>query len=244
MPSTTKPADLVLQYYGAAGHGGRSRLWLFNDGRLIVQLEGRIPSGPAAGTEGYVERCLSRSGVAKMHTYVLTTAPNSVDTHPVPTLRVRVGVSLVDFAPGRMDPDHLFEPETWLQDVDFIDRRYRPYVPTTYSFCSTPSSNANAASPVVDKLPSRAVEVLGTRPWSVWKVPTPEVSCATITADEARELVGIIDEAWFQQDYDGPPYVLDVGLHRRETQNPNWDSATYVGIEPVMPDGQFTCNCG
>ena len=247
-PSRTRPAELVLEWFGPDGHGN-GNVWLFDDGRLIVEREKDLPQGAYDRQTGYLERCLSHSGVESLRRYVLdegtllTVAPRDTAW-----LRVRVvaGGPLIDLNHRSVDSDRLMEPESWLQESDWVDRPYRPYVPTTYAFCAT-ASGGRAAPPVdLVRIPRRAADILRPLPWTVFQTTYRDLACATFPTDRARELVRIFDEDWFAPDYRGDPAVLDVGLRWRETStvtDSNRPEALVVSIEPVLPDGQFTCNC-
>ena len=250
-PSTTTGAPLVFEWFGADRAGvGKSEVWLFAVGRLIVEREAFLTQGANERQTGYLERCLSPAGVERMHNFLLEVGVLLTADPPYPAwLRVRGNqdMPLIDFDPLAIDEQRLLAPESWLYESDWIDKPYRPHVPKTYSFCSTAAATATAPSPVLDQLPRRAVDVLANRPWQIWDLPTPSVTCTTVTPGEARVLVGIFDDAWFGPDYVGPPARLDVGLSTRETPNvteANRSGALFVTIEPVLPDGQFTCNCG
>lgn len=250
VPSTTRRSELVLGWFGDAGYVAKSNLWLFDDGRLIVQHDGTIPKGPWAGSQGYLERCLAPSGVEALRRYVLDSAHIKVAEPPYPAwLRVRPvkGAELVDLEHGTVEPRRLFEPESWLPAAAFVDRGYRPYVAAQHSFCTPVSGTSGGPPAALDDVPPNVAAQLRTLRWTMRRDSTPAHTCAVVTTTEARWVAQAIEASWFAPGYEGPPAVLDVGLYRRETQNvteSNRATTTYVGIEPVLPDGQFTCNCG
>jgi hypothetical protein len=247
VPGRAKPADLVLEWFGPDGHGN-GNVWLFDDGRLIVEREKDLPQGATDRQTGYLERCLTPEGVEELRRYVLNdarllkVAPYSV------WLRARVASDrpLVDFEHDSIDSAKLFEPETWLEQSAWVDSRYRPYVPTTYAFCAVASGGSGAPPADLSRIPPRAAEILEPLPWTVFETSDRNFLCAKFPTDRARELVRIFDEEWFGPNYQGEPAVLDVGLIWRETATvteSNRPGALVVSIEPVLPDGQFTCNC-
>lgn len=242
-PSSTTGAPLVLEWFGGDADGwGKSDVWVFADGRLIVEREAKLPQGANERQTGYLERCLSPAGVESLRRHVIEEGLILTDEPPYPAwLRVRAkdGRPLIDFDPLAIDEQRLLEPETWLHESDWIDKRYRPYVPTTYSFCSS------VPPPLVGSLRQAVASLLRSRTLSIGLFPAE--TCATLKTDEARHVVEMLENEWFRSDYDGPPAALDVGLSTRETSNVTGNNRfgmLYLSIEPVLPDGQLTCNCG
>jgi hypothetical protein len=251
VPSSTSGAPLVLDWFGGDDDGwGKSDVWLFADGRLIVEREAKLPQGANDTQTGYLERCLSPAGVESLRRYVIEEGLLLTDEPPYPAwLRVRAKDDgplvdfgpLIDFDPLAIDEQRLLEPETWLHESDWTDKRYRPYVPTTYSFCSS------VPPPLLDSLPQAVASLLRSRTLSIELSPggRQAETCVTLTTDEARHVVEMLENEWFRSDYDGTRMGLDVGLlPHRETSNFTSKTRDFVSIMPVLPDGQFTCNCG
>ncbi|HET6967128.1 MAG TPA: hypothetical protein VFI44_02570 [Ornithinibacter sp.] len=247
MPSSTWPAELVLEWFGPDGHGN-GNVWLFADGRLIVEREKSLPQGATDRQTGYLERCLSPTGVESLRRYVAQEGRLPTEASRDFWLRVRVGGGgpLVDLDHGSVDSDRLFEPESWLRDSDWVDRRYRAYVPPTFAFCGTASGGPGTPPAGLVRIPRRAADFLRPLPWTEFDARVGTLTCASFPTDRARDLVRIFDEDWFRPGYRGEPAVLDVGLNWRETSTvtaSNRIEALVVSLEPVLPDGQFTCNC-
>lgn len=247
VPSRATPAELVLEWFGPDGHGN-GNVWLFDDGRLIVEREKDLPQGATDRQTGYLERCLSPAGVDSLRRYVVQEGRLPTEPSRDAWLRVRAvdGGPLIDLDHASIDSDRLFEPESWLPDSGWVDRRYQPYVPTTYSFCGDRSGTPSAPPAELGRIPRRAADFLRPLPWTMFPTRFGDHMCATFPTEQARDLVRIFDQEWFRPDYRGEPAVLDVGLIWRETSTvteSNRMAALVVGIEPVLPDGQFTCNC-
>lgn len=241
-PSSTTRAPMVLYWFGPDPLGwGKSHVWLFADGRLIVEREAALAEGATDTLSGYLERCLSPTGVASMRRYVMENAqPPSGEMYGWLFARATNDGPLLTFSYTSVAGARLLEPTSWLRDSDWVDRRYRPYVPTAYSFCRPVPETGKTASPVLDGLPRGVADVVRRRPWT-------KDGCTTLTLDETRGIVAIFDATWFAPDYDGAPAVLIVELSTRLTTkltDPG-AAALHVSIEPVLPDGRFTCSgCG
>ena len=246
-PSHVGPAGLVLEWFGPDGHGN-GNVWLFEDGRLIVEREKDLPQGATDRQTGYLERCLSPAGVERLRRYVVQEGRLLTERGRDFWLRVRAvaGGPLIDLDHGSVDSDRLFDPESWLQESDWVDRRYQPYVSTTYAFCADASGQPGTPPADLVRIPRRVADYLRPLPWTEFPTQFRALRCATFSTAQARDLVRVFDEEWFKPDYRGEPAVLDVGLLWRETSTvteSNRNGALVVSIEPVLPDGQLTCNC-
>ena len=248
LPSTTETPERVLDWFGAV-YGAKADVWLFADGRLIIEIDSGFTGGPPGGIEGYVERCLAPSGMEALRRYVLQTAEVTVPApDPLAWLHVRplAGAPLLDLEPHSVDPRRLFEPESWLRESDWVDRRFRPYVAAKHSVCSRAAGRTPGPPASLADVPPTLADRLRQLPWALGPGSSPQ-TCTVLSTPEAREVVDAIERSWFAPGYDGPPAVLDVGQRRRETGNVTpgaEDRATYIAVEPVLPDGTFTCNCG
>ena len=63
VPSSAGPAELVLEWFGPDGHGN-GNVWLFADGRLIVEREKNLPHGATDRQTGYLERSSPPTGLS------------------------------------------------------------------------------------------------------------------------------------------------------------------------------------
>jgi hypothetical protein len=63
-PSTPESGEVVLTYFGPnPGHDGKSRLWLYADGRLVWLWDGNHPKGANDWSTGFLEQRLTPEGV-------------------------------------------------------------------------------------------------------------------------------------------------------------------------------------
>lgn len=245
MPSSSADAELVLSYFGgdqATGGHGKSNVWLFDDGRLITEREATTAVGANTTTTGYLERCLSPSGVAALSQLVLREGRRKKVEPPYPAwLNVRSGEWVIEFDALAFDEKKkLLEPEQWLPADAWVDIRFRAYVPTRYAVCY----HGPAGYP--DTLPALAKDLLGDRSREVPGPGSGMDGCVWATVGEARRVVEAVEQAWFSPGRIVPHVTLDVGLSRHpSTPTPTADrNGAYLGVEPILPNGQTTCNCG
>jgi hypothetical protein len=70
-PSTPRRGELVAFWWGhAAGDWGKSRFWVFADGRLISLREVDIPEGANPGFTGFLEQRMTPEGVELLRSEV------------------------------------------------------------------------------------------------------------------------------------------------------------------------------
>jgi hypothetical protein len=128
------------------------------------------------------------------------------------------------------------------------DKAIRAYVPSYFAVCYTGlpvdvSAPQSDPSIILSLLPARAQEIIGGRAQTRMEgqrgltggpyFPT-RTDCSSVTTDEARELVRVLDAAGLTQDSPeaGVEYTFDVPGPIRETGT--------VTLEPVLPDGSWT----
>jgi hypothetical protein len=105
-PSTPRRGELVAFWWGhAAGDWGKSRFWVFADGRLISLREADIPEGANPRFTGFLEQRMTPEGVELLRSEV---AANSVVTRDV---------------------------TSQLPKRAWADRTIRAYVPSRYAIC-------------------------------------------------------------------------------------------------------------
>lgn len=113
-PSTPRRGELVAFWWGyAAGDWGKSRFWVFADGRLLSLREADIPEGANAGFTGFLEQRMTPEGVELLR--------SEVADKPVVTRDVT---------------SHL-PKRAW------ADRTIRAYVPSRYAVCVDGSAREN-----------------------------------------------------------------------------------------------------
>jgi hypothetical protein len=119
---------------------------------------------------------------------------------------------------------------SWPASV-WTDQQIRPYVPTSYSFCSRFAE----PSRVLALLPERARDLLG---GGYLKTDGSEqsVDCTRVTTEEARALAGILDAEF---GYAEGPYL---GLSLEDPEMPG--SSIRIAMNPVLPHGAWAWLAG
>ena len=78
-PSTPDTGELVLSAY--AGIGGRTRLWVYADGRMIWQRDSAVPEGANKWSSGYLEQRLTIEGVERMRAEAISSGLFAHDSY-------------------------------------------------------------------------------------------------------------------------------------------------------------------
>jgi len=161
-PSSTARADLVVHYFGIEA-GREARVWVFDDGRLIVERQSREPFE----STGYRERCLTPQGVEALRSYVNTEgeAPGGRSCCPLSAqLKVRQGNQLVDLGPRTINPRRLYEPESWLPPDAWVDEDYRAHIPAEFAVCYREGTYGGDMPPTValNSMPTPVADLLRT----------------------------------------------------------------------------------
>jgi hypothetical protein len=254
-PSNPENAELVLFYWGpVAGDWGKSRFWVYADGRLISLREANRPEGANPHSTGYLEQRLTPDGVELLRSEIISIGLIDDDavavgndavprgaTEPVPSysqLQVRDGDQL--YRIGRVgDLDRLVawltDPASWLPANAWEGREIRAYVPSRYAVCFA-GVPAIAPSRLLPLLPEPAQALLRAREFA----PGSFGPCTDLATEDARALREALIAAGLEQ-FEGiriAPYVL---TYRLKSPGP----IRGILFEPYLPHGEITCSaCG
>jgi hypothetical protein len=254
-PSNPENGELVLFYWGPApGDSGKSRFWVYADGRLISVREANRPEGANPHSTGYLEQRLTPDGVELLRSKIISIGLIGDDgsavgseaiprgtTEPVPsysTLEVREGDRLYRVSRvGDLDRlvARLTDPASWLPANAWEVREIRAYVPSRYAVCflGVPLSEP---SRLLALLPEPAQGLLHGRKFA----PGAFGPCTDLTTEQARTLRESLEAAGLEQ-FKGmrvAPYVL---TYRLKIPGP----MRVIQFEPYLPHGEISCSaCG
>jgi hypothetical protein len=227
---------------GAIPGGSHDQVWVYADGRVISRVY--LPT--LKPYSGLVEQHLTPEGVEFLRSTVLSTGLFEHDLDLVREdpmcclyIGVRDGDRLVRVSLGpRWAPSDrgatpeqvaaleslsalLSNPDSWPATA-WTDQQIRPYVPSSYSFCSRWAE----PSRVLALLPERARDLLGAE-YSKMDGNDQPVDCARVTTEEARALARILMAEFA---YEGG---ASLGFSFMKPGRP----ASYVSIaiDPVLP---------
>ena len=257
-PSTPESGELVLHYFGAnPGVHGKSRIWLYADGRLISLRDADLPEGANPLSTGFLEQRLTPAGAELLRSEVVSTGllapPGSVTLPPGDNhtqIEVRDGDRLVRVERAS-DPDRLIaritNPASWLPASAWEHQGFRAYVPSRFAVCFGGWETAAQIEPssISSLLPGPAWDLLRTRDrtrigpfFGAAGASHPIYEyCSDMTTAEARALAAALDDAGIERT---SGYRLSYLLGA----DANGDMAQLY-FEPYLPHGEITCSaCG
>jgi hypothetical protein len=264
VPSTPERGKLVLFYWGPApgnldlGHYGvgKSRIWVYADGRLISLREANIPQGANHLLTGFLEQRLTPEGVELLRSEIVAKGllgpdQHALDSEPVPfgiQIKVRNGNRLVRVDRAR-DVKRLVarlaDPASWLPASAWDDREIRAYVPSRYVVCYGNGEwppQPIERSRILTLLPAPAAELLRARD----SREEGHTYCSDFTTEEARALAKALDDGGQQSgfgDERGPARTSRLE-YRFEAPGPSRETIE-IFFEPYLPHGEWTCSpCG
>jgi hypothetical protein len=254
-PSNPESGKLVLFYWGPVpGDWGKSRFWVYADGRLISLREANRPEGANPRSTGYLEQRLTPGGVELLRSEIISIGligddddPVGSDaiprgtTDPVPsysTLQVREGDLL--YRVSRVgDLDRLValltDPASWLPANAWDVREIRAYVPSRYAVCfvGVPPIEASRLLPL---LPEPAQGLLRSREFA----PGAFGPCTDLTTEEARTLREALNAGGLER-FEGMRIAPFALTYRLKTPGP----IRAIQFEPYLPHGEIPCSaCG
>jgi len=254
--SVPENGELVLSYWGpAAGnsdygpHGvGKSRIWVYADGRLIFLREADIPEGANSLFTGFLEQRLTPEGAERLRSEVISKANRG---EPVPfgtQIDVRDGNRLVRLDRAS-DLDQLVtrltNPTSWLPGSAWEDTETTPYVPSRYVVCYGGLPQPIEASRMLSLLPAPAEALL--RAKERREQEPGGLYCSDATTEDARAIAEAFDDGGAGQSVAGD----DRGPARAFRPEWNFEDPDQAGetvnvfIEPYLPHGEWTCSpCG
>ncbi len=258
-PSTPESGDLVVHYFGPnPGHLGKSRVWVYADGRVIWLWDADHSKGANHVSTGFLEQRLTREGVELLRSEVVSKAVFGDDQLPsggeaLPRsviIDVRKGDRLV-----RVERTSnlqqliglLADPVSWLPARAWEDEEIRAYVPARYAISYGGRPQSMEASRILTLLPASVQEVLRDRDRTRTEgfFGTGGVMhvvygySSEVTTEEARTLAETLDDAGFKRS--GTAYALAYTLDAPGTSGNVID----VTFEPMLPNGEATCSaCG
>ncbi len=260
--STPERGELVLRYFGPdPGHHGKSRVWVYADGRVISLRGTSLPEGANAASTGFLEQRLTRDGVEKLRSEVAaSTGVGQPPSGSAPLtfhtiIEVREGARLVrvEWSSDQAWLEaRLSDPASSLPAAAWQERVARAYVPSRFAVCyGGPWDRAVEPSRILSLLPAQARDLLHAnaipsdrlfmQPGDVHIGPVSlsTTLCSDVTLEEARALGAALDDAGLE------PVTPKLRLaYVLEVPGPNGGTAQ-ISFEPYLPDGQVTCSiCG
>jgi hypothetical protein len=154
-----------------------NEFWLFSDGRLIWYFVGDLPEGANPLFTGLLEQRLTPQGVEYFRT-------EYADLEAGPSLPAANHDGLVE---------RLRDPSNWPSGT-WADPAIRPYIPATYGVTFYREGPTLGAE-VLAVLPPAAQDLLRERNWSENRNGTAAFWGTSITSDEVRTLVDILEDA-------------------------------------------------
>jgi hypothetical protein len=267
-PSTPESGELEIFYWvgDPGGNLGRSRAWVYADGRLLWLRGGgdlNLTAGANRFSSGFLEQRLTPEGVELLRSEILSAGEfgHGPLHDPFPTIDVHnVGHLLsVDRASDleRLEA-RLSDPASWLPASAWADRETKAYVPSRYSVCygTSPPTRVTEPSRILSVLPAAAADMLRGKdrtPFHGLYKPAPlEIRpitdyCSDMTIDEARTLAKALEDAGptkkadpdgtFRTDYFRLEYEFEGPAQGRE--------GVSIYFEPYLPHGEIICSpCG
>ncbi|MGH3084960.1 MAG: hypothetical protein ACRDNP_13090, partial [Gaiellaceae bacterium] len=257
-PSTPENGELVLHYFGPnPGQHGKSRVWVYADGRVISLRDAPVPVGANEWSTGFLEQRLSPEGVERLRSEVASSTgvgqppPNAAPLPFYTLIEVRDGDQLVPVEwasdQARLE-SRLSDPASWLPTGAWQHVEYRAYVPSRFAVCSGgwPPDQPIERSRLLSLLPAVAQDLLrdserreGPLFGSPGNFHPSYEYCADAKAEDARTLAETLD--------DSGPSKRGGALRlnwRFEATGASRETA-HIWFEPYLPHGDFTCSvCG
>jgi hypothetical protein len=255
--SAPESGQLVLSYWGPApGNSeygregvGKSRIWVYADGRLIFLREAAIPEGANPLFTGFLEQHLTPEGAERLRSETVSLGRGQAGD-PVPfgtDIEVRDGDQLV-----RVDRTsdlerlvaRLTDPASWLPPGAWEDRETSAYVPSRYAVCYGGLPQSIEPSRILRLLPAPAADLLRA------KDRTEDAGgfyCSDATTEEARAIAAALDDGAAEQggpgDDRGPARAFRLE-YSFEVPDSTGETAQ-IFFEPYLPHGETTCSpCG
>ena len=231
------------------GDVGRSRAWVYADGRLIWLREATLPEGANRWSTGFLEQRLSPEGVELLR--------SEVASHAVACRRdaggcgvriqLRDGNRLVPVRWAR-DLEHselkrlearLSDPASWLPASAWEDSKTKAYVPSRFAVCYGWPGHRIDLPGILTLLPAPVEDTLRARNPSRLDWERGPQYCSDVTTEEARGLAKNLDEAGFERE--GPAWWLAYGFKVPGAIG----EGGLIFFEPYLPHGEWTCSpCG
>ena len=246
------PGNLVLGRYGV----GKSRIWVYADGRLIFLREANIPQGANHLLTGFLEQRLTPEGVELLRSEIVAKGllgpdQQALGSEPVPfgiQIKVRNGNQLVRVNRAR-DVKRLVarlaDPASWLPASAWEDREIRAYVPSRYVVCygdgEWPPQRIEQ-SRILTLLPAPAAELLRAKD----RREEGHTYCSDLTTEEARALAKALDDGGPHNGFgdERGPATTSRLEYRFEAPGPTRGTIE-IFFEPYLPHGEYTCSpCG
>lgn len=259
----TSPQLRRVPHWDGDGDVGRSRAWLYADGRLIWLREATVPEGANRWSSGFLEQRLTPEGVDLLRSEVVS---HSVacrrDTGGCGVrIQVRDGNRLVpvrwarnlEHSDLKRLEERLSDPASWLPASAWEERQIRAYVPSRFAACYTRVGPQRSDKPsdqarILSQLPSTAQDLLRARDarrvtWFYGDEPgdlRPYYHwCSDVTTEDARALSAVLDAAGLKRE--APANWLAYNLRAAGPER----GTIQVSFEPYLPHGETTCSpCG
>jgi hypothetical protein len=216
-PSTPRRGKLVAFWWASmAGDWGKSRLWLFADGRLITLREADIPEGANPRSTGFLEQRLTPQGVEMLRSRTRRPDLSQLPKHAWADQRIRAYV-----------------PSSYAVCYDQGDGGALGH-----------TQLAGGYERLWSLVPARARDVLRGNEVDAAHSKVPNVYCWTLTTQKARVLAAALGTAWFERGQRSRDFVLSYESKRLDPRHPSREPVV-LSFEPILPHGEWTCSpCG
>jgi hypothetical protein len=224
-PSYPQRSELVAHWWASApGDWGKSRFWVFADGRLISLREADIPEGANPRSTGFLEQRVTPEGVELLRSAVVGSDPPRVTWDVTAELPKRA----------------------------WADRTIRAYVPWRYAVCSDEGDagalghhpQTRGLGRLWSLLPARAKDVLHGNQMDAARSDVANVYCWDLTTKEARALAVALEDGKFERSQQAHDFSLTYESKRSDPAEPEL-ALVYISFEPILPNGEWTCSpCG
>lgn len=250
-PSTPETGELVLTFSGwPTATGFLHRVWVYADGRLIWLRHGDLPEGANQHLSGLLEQRLTREGVERFRSEVVSTGLLDDDRshgggEPVPwyvDVEVRNDGRLVQLERtseiGALIA-RFVDPASWLPASAWEDPKIRAYVPSRHAVCIQTATSGPIEPTVVSTVLPATVEG-SLRARELVQLPDElapgggrVLRCSGVTTEEARAISEALEDAGFERD-GAEAHRL---TYRRSVSEPIGTSLS-IWFEPYLPHGE------
>lgn len=258
-PSTPERGKLVLSLDGS------SMVWVYADGRLILDRQGYLPEGANEPSTGLLEQRLTPEGIEFLRSEILSSGLFDQDLalargpdEPFLSIEVRNGDRLVRVtwawrgnfripqgAPtatreqaSALEQLHalLTDPASWPASV-WQDREIREYAPSRYSVCFRGIPQPIEPSRIWGLLPEPASDLLRAAVMTREESMPSNGDCSQVTTEDAQALAGMLDDDGLVRSTPprGESWVRYV-LEDPDTAG----NAIWITFGPVLPHGEAT----
>ena len=141
-------------------------------------------------------------------------------------------------------PARLADPEEWLPESAWSDRRITGFVASRYAMCLGVWGSAPAVAPeaILRLLPTDVRALIGSRADAMDAPVKADSRCHhQVTTEDARAIAAGLEAAGLPQ-VQGATHLL--GYHLPTGSGTTLEDQPVIFFEPMLPDGEVVCDCG